>query len=1119
MKATADKSPVPQRQAAAYEAPPQQNLADNEFQFVDNRAETASLRQLQEVTDNSPQVQGLSQLKAMMNNSPRSGAIQSLQAMVDNSSCRASRVLLAESGDELVQRVEDEELLQGEFFANSPVQLAQLPDAKPNNTGLPDNLKAGVESLSGLSLDNVKVHYNSAEPAQLNAHAYAQGTDIHVGPGQEKHLPHEAWHVVQQAQGRVRPTMQMKDETSVNDDRGLEAEANLMGAKAVVLGGNSAVVQRAESDGLVSPSRVRNVGMLDLKHFVTPSFRGQLLDSAWPPSPALVEPIQRLSTTTANIAARWAYVGADPSYVALTAALQVYEAARTVVNAETLIDAAKAFRSVVGLAPRVTHHLGVLINDLYAESAADLRTAADQVRPATVNEQGVGAPRNATEDERIVGAAGALNTAPRQAEERDILRFRAHRGFAGAAMAAVAADDGPAIVQNWTARGDMYHVGAVLNLFPNLKVIIYDMPAPTNVTDEASHSREIEKAHRWKQATAIAGYYQQPGRVFYTHADGVGALASKAAAYEFHQSEVDNERAAESGMFIDVGGCTTILGLTLQHARSQGQLPQRRDELKEAVAPAPIDATRAGAIEIQHYLAQNGWQMGTPYVIINFRASGHAQIERQLQQAPTNAARRAVRQGYDPARDQEGGNHPDLDTGVVGVQELAQIVRAKGFTPVFMGEEPANAPQPHLIEYWRFQHSYAVPPALAPAPLNLCRGGRAAESYFLRVVAETYNVKLLAMRSGVTDQMAMLGIPVISIDIDNFHQAAVPELLNQPGYEVGQDEVAHSWARGSKLEAGLERDYGRVFIQDPRDLKAFRRADNKWQGGFRRRDKARIDDAVDFYFGTAQAPASPDQGIRHSSHPLHPDKLRATDLKGAADRQNLAAALPGKLDTSLNPDVTLRHAQVVLGAPVPNVVEADKFIDDLLARLRPSRGAVATDEIDHRVRQVRNYRELLGRAEAIYNGAGQNGQKYRNMITSLDDDDALNRVRLLRLQTAWLKISRQRDGIARFMGREGRARKLANQVIALDLIAQPNLNPDLERAERAVTAEGHVAFHARLLPLAQQAETLHSDLLRVAQAAVAQHTAQSSLYYSRPFKVLIQEFGTLQTPTAAAWLV
>jgi hypothetical protein len=55
-------------------------------------------------------------------------------------------------------------------------------------------------------------------------------------PGQEKHLPHEAWHVVQQKQGRVKPTMQMKDKVNVNDDEVLEREADVMGGKSIELG-------------------------------------------------------------------------------------------------------------------------------------------------------------------------------------------------------------------------------------------------------------------------------------------------------------------------------------------------------------------------------------------------------------------------------------------------------------------------------------------------------------------------------------------------------------------------------------------------------------------------------------------------------------------------------------------------------------------------------------------------------------------------------------------------------------------------------------------------------------------------------------------------------------------
>jgi hypothetical protein len=133
---------------------------------------------------------------------------------------------------EAIQRQgsEEEELLQGKFGA---AQRKQEPSPKANNNGLPFNLKEGLENLSGMSMDDVKVHYNSSQPAQLNALAYAQGTDIHVASGQEQHLPHEAWHVVQQAQRRVKPTMQMKDGVLVNDDQGLEHEADVMGAEAV----------------------------------------------------------------------------------------------------------------------------------------------------------------------------------------------------------------------------------------------------------------------------------------------------------------------------------------------------------------------------------------------------------------------------------------------------------------------------------------------------------------------------------------------------------------------------------------------------------------------------------------------------------------------------------------------------------------------------------------------------------------------------------------------------------------------------------------------------------------------------------------------------------------------
>ncbi|HEY0026915.1 MAG TPA: DUF4157 domain-containing protein [Allosphingosinicella sp.] len=111
-----------------------------------------------------------------------------------------------------------------------PIQRASAAPA-PNRTGLPDRLKAGVEALSGLSMDDVRVHRNSSEPAKLGALAYAKGSDIHLGAGQEQHLPHEAWHVVQQKQGRVKPTLRFR-RVAVSEETVLERQADTMGSKA-----------------------------------------------------------------------------------------------------------------------------------------------------------------------------------------------------------------------------------------------------------------------------------------------------------------------------------------------------------------------------------------------------------------------------------------------------------------------------------------------------------------------------------------------------------------------------------------------------------------------------------------------------------------------------------------------------------------------------------------------------------------------------------------------------------------------------------------------------------------------------------------------------------------------
>jgi hypothetical protein len=112
----------------------------------------------------------------------------------------------------------------------SPRQIGQLPEA----------LRTGLETLSGVDLSGVAVHRNSPRPAEMGAEAFARNADIHLAPGREHRLAHEAWHVVQQAQGRVPPTASLPQGASVNDDSRLEREADTMGAKALGVGTSGA---------------------------------------------------------------------------------------------------------------------------------------------------------------------------------------------------------------------------------------------------------------------------------------------------------------------------------------------------------------------------------------------------------------------------------------------------------------------------------------------------------------------------------------------------------------------------------------------------------------------------------------------------------------------------------------------------------------------------------------------------------------------------------------------------------------------------------------------------------------------------------------------------------------
>lgn len=117
--------------------------------------------------------------------------------------------------------------LKEKYVPNEPIE--RDTGAPP----LPPRLLAGIESMSGHDMSDVEVHEHSPMPASLGALAFTQGSQIHLAPGQEHHLPHEAWHAAQQTSGRVAAgPMATTHNQPINDDSALEREADVMGQRA-----------------------------------------------------------------------------------------------------------------------------------------------------------------------------------------------------------------------------------------------------------------------------------------------------------------------------------------------------------------------------------------------------------------------------------------------------------------------------------------------------------------------------------------------------------------------------------------------------------------------------------------------------------------------------------------------------------------------------------------------------------------------------------------------------------------------------------------------------------------------------------------------------------------------
>jgi hypothetical protein len=153
-----DKTQQKQSQSGVKAVSQKPGSGESLFQFIDNRPEVIAQRKLQKIANKCPQDKLVSQLLAKVHK----------QAPLDNNSLQK----------------------------------------KENSTSLPVNLNAGNANLSGYSMEDMKNHGNCDKPAQFIAAGYEKGTAIHLASGQDKSLPHKAWHVRPQKPARESPIKQ-----------------------------------------------------------------------------------------------------------------------------------------------------------------------------------------------------------------------------------------------------------------------------------------------------------------------------------------------------------------------------------------------------------------------------------------------------------------------------------------------------------------------------------------------------------------------------------------------------------------------------------------------------------------------------------------------------------------------------------------------------------------------------------------------------------------------------------------------------------------------------------------------------------------------------------------------
>ncbi|MFT3768558.1 MAG: hypothetical protein QM820_24190 [Minicystis sp.] len=377
--------------------------------------------------------------------------------------------------------------------------------------------------------------------------------------------------------------------------------------------------------------------------------------------------------------------------------------------------------------------------------------------------------------------------------------------------------------------GDMYHMRAAMVADPTSCLLIWGVTPDTR--------RQAQQMVELHDDLMAAGQ-----RVYYTDAPTlpVGFHRSETAATreieqhfaghtlfgaldEFDQALDEEHGTAEQRELKQrIAVLKPLLGRKGGTPQYEALMRIGRDEVAASFARRYAAYSEEEAKDFQRDLSTRGrFASGRRYVLVNYRATGHSL--------------------------RPGANAPALDTGTQGMRQImGAVTRAlgEGVTVVPAGEEPAEMKdEPNLLNYWSWPS--------APT--------RRKQLSLLGYLRDHFNVVgAIGMRSGVMDQIAFAGIPIISIDIS-------PHRLDGP---LPNMKPSKGWDRGLKLEDVYGRAYGRVFIKHPREQDTEKKIDG-WEGRFHREDEEAITDSIGFYFGGGASLVR----YRHGSHPLMRDEV------------------------------------------------------------------------------------------------------------------------------------------------------------------------------------------------------------------------------------------------------